>query len=67
MAERWTSDNLLIDTPELAGDTIAMLASKRPVWLAARYLSANWDFPEVLAREKEIVEGDLLKFRCKFE
>ena len=33
----------LIDTPELAGDTIVWLASERREWLRGRYVSCTWD------------------------
>lgn len=52
-----------IDTPELAGDTIAWLTSERREWLAGRYVSCNWDMTELLVRREEIVEKDLLKLK----
>ncbi|KIX92729.1 uncharacterized protein Z520_11581 [Fonsecaea multimorphosa CBS 102226] len=51
------------DSPSLAGDTIAFLTSERREWLAGRYLSCTWDMEELLARQKEIEEGDKLKVR----
>ncbi|CAO1601214.1 hypothetical protein XANCAGTX0491_004881 [Xanthoria calcicola] len=54
---------ICIDTPELAGDTIAWLTSQRKDWLAGRYVSCNWDMTEVFARRDEIVEKDLLKLK----
>lgn len=53
----------LNDTPELVGDTFAFLGSKRRDWLAGRFVAVCWDMPELMAREKEIVEKDALKFR----
>ncbi|KAI9833899.1 MAG: hypothetical protein M1819_003408 [Sarea resinae] len=54
---------LLIDTPELAADTIVFLTAGRRTWLAGRYVSCTWDMPELLSREQEIVEGDKLKVK----
>jgi len=54
---------ILVDTPELAGDTLAFLASERRDWLSGRYVSVNWDMGEFLARAEEIVRRDLLKVR----
>lgn len=54
------------DTPELAGDSIVYLTSKRREWLAGRYVSCVWDMPELMAREHEIVEKDLLKLQVNF-
>ncbi|QGA18524.1 hypothetical protein EYB26_006209 [Talaromyces marneffei] len=54
---------VLVDTPELAGDVLAWLTQERPQWLNGRYLSVTWDMPELFARKDEIVEGDKLKVR----
>lgn len=53
----------LVDTPELAGDTICWLGAERREWLGGRYVSANWDMEEVCGRRAEIEKGDLLKMR----
>ncbi|KAI1320599.1 hypothetical protein EDD11_000121 [Mortierella claussenii] len=53
----------LVDTPELAADSIAWLTQHRPLWLSGRYVSVNWDLPELMAKKDEIVEGDKLKMR----
>ena len=53
----------LVDSPELAADTIAWLTQQRRVWLSGRYLSASWDMDEIMSREDEIVQGDKLKVR----
>lgn len=55
--------DLLNDTPELVGDTFAFLGSKKRDWLAGRFVATCWDMPELMAREKEIIEKDSLKFR----
>ncbi|KAH8808683.1 hypothetical protein F5884DRAFT_793056 [Xylogone sp. PMI_703] len=54
------------DTPELAADTMTFLTAKRIEWLAGRYVSANWDVPELLSKKDEIVNEDKLVFRMKF-
>lgn len=53
----------LVDTPELAADSIAWLTQHRPLWLSGRYVSVNWDLPELMDKKEEIVEGDKLKLR----
>ncbi|OQU98232.1 hypothetical protein CLAIMM_04048 [Cladophialophora immunda] len=53
----------LIDTPQLMADTVVYLTQKRREWLRGRYLSCNWDMPELLAMQGEIVEKDKLKMR----
>lgn len=47
---------VLNDTPELAADTIVYLTQEKREWLAGRYVSCNWDMPEFLAIENEIVQ-----------
>ncbi|KAF2099401.1 NAD-P-binding protein [Rhizodiscina lignyota] len=54
---------VLQDKPELAGDTIAWLTSRRREWLLARYISVTWDMPELEKMKDEIEEKDLLKVR----
>lgn len=53
----------LVDTPELAADTMVWLTKEKQTWLNGRYVSANWDVQELMARKEEIVEGDKLKVR----
>ncbi len=53
----------LNDTPDLVGDTFAFLGSKKRDWLAGRFVAVCWDMPEFMAKEKEVVEKDALKFR----
>ena len=55
--------HLLVDTPELAADTIVFLTSERREWLAGRYVSCNWDVEKLIEKKQDIVDGDLLKFR----
>lgn len=54
---------VLVDTPELAGDVLAWLTQEKQHWLNGRYLSVTWDMPELFARKEEIVSGDKLKVR----
>jgi hypothetical protein len=54
---------VLIDKPELAGDSLAFLTQEKREWLAGRYLSLNWDIPTLLSRKDEIVKGDKLKVK----
>jgi NAD(P)-dependent dehydrogenase (short-subunit alcohol dehydrogenase family) len=56
----------LLDTPDLPADTVVWLTQERRDWLAGRYVSCNWDMPELLQKQKEIVEGDKLKMRMAF-
>jgi NAD(P)-dependent dehydrogenase (short-subunit alcohol dehydrogenase family) len=49
--------------PDIAGDTIAWLASERRGWLGGRYVSCPWDMEELLSRKEEIIEGDKLKMK----
>ena len=53
----------LTETPKLAADVIVYLTEKKRDWLAGRYLSATWDVEELLAKEKEVVDGGKLKVR----
>ncbi|KAI1375880.1 NAD(P)-binding protein [Hypoxylon crocopeplum] len=54
---------VLVDEPQLPGDSLAWLAKEHRPWLSGRYISANWDMEELVAKKDEIVKGDLLKFR----
>lgn len=54
---------LLQDTPELCADSVAWLTQYRPLWLSGRFIRVNWDLPELMAKEEEVVEGDKLKMR----
>ena len=56
---------VFIETPELAGDSIAFLTSEKRSWLGGRYLNLTWDLPELIRREEEIVALD--KFKNKFD
>ncbi|KAI9150515.1 Short chain dehydrogenase citE [Paramyrothecium foliicola] len=56
----------LPDKPEIAGDTIAWLASERRDWLGGRYVSCPWDMEELMKKKNEIIEQDKLKIRMLF-
>ncbi|KAL8651472.1 MAG: hypothetical protein Q9210_003227, partial [Variospora velana] len=56
-------DMFLIDTPELAANTIVYLTRQRQEWLRGRYVDATWDMDELFAKKDEIVEKDLLRVR----
>jgi NAD(P)-dependent dehydrogenase (short-subunit alcohol dehydrogenase family) len=53
----------LVDSPNLAGDSISWLTQDRKEWLSGRYVSVNWDLPELVSRMGEIINGDKLKMR----
>ncbi|KAF1996393.1 NAD(P)-binding protein [Amniculicola lignicola CBS 123094] len=54
---------LLVDTPELAADSMIWLVKERREWLQGRYVSVCWDVEELEGRREEIIKGDLLKVR----
>lgn len=53
----------LVDEPELAADTVVWMTKERREWLAARYVSVNWDMEELEEKKEDILKGDLLKVR----
>lgn len=55
-----------IDAPELCGDTIAFLTSKKRSWIGGRYINVTWDMPQLLEKEPEIVQCDKLKVKLDF-
>ncbi|KAL9054484.1 MAG: hypothetical protein Q9162_004130 [Coniocarpon cinnabarinum] len=54
---------LFVESPTLAGETLAWLCRERRSWLAGRYIGCNWDMAELLERSDEIERHDLLKMR----
>ena len=46
---------------ELVGGTAVFLATPAATFLSGRFVSANWDVDELVARKDEIVSKDLLK------
>lgn len=59
--------SMLTDTPELRADSIVWLTGERRGWLAGRYLSCTWDMSEVLEKQQQVIDGDLLKVRLAVE
>jgi len=55
--------NALPRHPDIAGDTIAWLASERREWLGGRYVSCPWDMEELITKKDEIIEQEKLKLR----
>ena len=55
--------HVFVETKELCADTLTFLTKEKRDWLAGRYLNCTWDMPEVVEKEKEVVEGDKLKIR----
>lgn len=51
------------DSQDLCGSFLVWLVKERRQWLSGRYVDSTWDVEELVAREKEIVEGDKLKMR----
>ncbi|KAK9794375.1 hypothetical protein WJX73_000227 [Symbiochloris irregularis] len=51
----------LIDPPDLCVGLCQYLTTSRADFLRGRYVSANWDIPELEERKDEIIEKDLLK------
>ena len=47
----------------MSADSLVYLSSEKRDWLAGRYINVTWDLPELMTKEKEIVEGDKLKVR----
>ncbi len=56
-------EHVYVETPELAADTVVFLTREERAWLGGRYVNVTWDMPELMAKEKEIVQGDKLKIR----
>jgi hypothetical protein len=57
---------VFVETPELSGDSVVFLVSKRREWLGGRYINCTWDLPELMSKEAEIVRGDKLKTKFDF-
>lgn len=53
----------LVDTPELAANTLVWLTRDRKDWLAGREVVVNWDVEELVTKREEVVKGDKLKVR----
>ena len=46
---------------ELVGGTAVWLCQEKAKFLSGRWISANWNVEDLVARQEEIVQGDLLK------
>jgi hypothetical protein len=57
---------VFVETPELSGDSVVFLVSKRREWLGGRYINCTWDLPELMSKEAEMVRGDKLKTKFDF-
>ncbi|KAK6859479.1 hypothetical protein PG995_003115 [Apiospora arundinis] len=55
--------DLLVDAPELPGDTFVWIAKERREWLTGRYMEANWDMEEFEGKKEDVIKRDVLKFR----
>lgn len=56
---------VLVDTPELCGDTVVWLTRQRREWLQDRFVNCQWDMEGLEARAEEIVSQNLLRFQLK--
>ena len=56
---------VITETPELCADSLVYLTKERREWLSGRYVNCTWDLPELVseAKQKQIVNGDMLKVR----
>lgn len=55
--------HVLVETVELAADSLVFLTREKRAWLGGRYLNCTWDMEELMGKEGEIVAGDKLKVR----
>ncbi|KAF5360101.1 hypothetical protein D9757_013642 [Collybiopsis confluens] len=53
----------VVDTVELAAHSIVFYTKEKREWLGGRYINAQWDVDEFLAKKDEIIAGDKLKVR----
>lgn len=63
LPEEMAKAGLMTETEPLPADTVVWLTQNRRKWLSGRYISATWDMEELVKKEDEIVQGDLLKVR----
>ena len=54
---------IFVETAELSADSLVFLTRERREWLGGRYVNVTWDLPELMAKEDEIVNKDMLKVR----
>ena len=53
----------LIDDVQLPAGFCLWLTKERREWLSGRFVIANWDVEELMAKKDEIITQDKLKFR----
>jgi hypothetical protein len=51
------------DTPEPAGAVAVWLSTPAARFLNGRYTKTNWDVEELVKRQEEVVQKDLLKVK----
>lgn len=56
--------DVLTDPPELAADTLVWLSQQRREWLSGRFATVTWDMEELEQKKQDILDRNLLKFRC---
>ena len=56
-------EHVIVETLELAADTVTFLTKEERKWLGGRYVNVTWDMPQLMEKEEEIVKGDKLKVR----
>ena len=54
---------MFVDSPKLSAQLCLYLTSPRADFLRGRYVSANWDIPELEAKKARVLAEDLLKLR----
>ena len=57
------NQDVLIDTAEISGGLAVYLSGSRANFLKGRYVSSNWDMPELETRKDEILQKNLLKLQ----
>ncbi|PCH34256.1 oxidoreductase [Wolfiporia cocos MD-104 SS10] len=57
--------HILVDKPELAGDTLVWLAKEKREWLSGRFVNCQWDMDELLLKKDVILSGSLLTVKLK--
>lgn len=55
--------SIMHDTLALGADTLVFLTKERREWLNRRFIMANWDMTEFMAKEEEVTRRDLFVFR----
>ncbi|CAG8975611.1 hypothetical protein HYALB_00006818 [Hymenoscyphus albidus] len=53
----------LVDTVEMASDSMVFLTAEKRDWLAGRYIDCKWDMLELMSKKDEIENTDKLRMR----